>query len=391
MIPYGKHSIDQSDIDAVVDVLQNKFLTQGETVPAFEKALCDYTGARYCTAVNSGTSGLHVACLAAGVGPGQTVWTVPNSFVASANCALYCGADVDFVDIDPLTRNLCIKDLADKLASAKQNGTLPNVLIVVHFAGASCDMRAISALIKPYDIVLIEDAAHGLGGRYEGSAIGSCQFSDMAVLSFHPVKSITTAEGGAVMTNHAAFAEKLVLYAKHGITRDQSKLTQHHGPWYYEQHVLGFNYRLSDLHAALGLAQLAKLDNFVARRETLAKRYHELISATPIAAKVQLPLLNSDNVESTRLTKSAWHLFMIEVLQPDRTAVYEKLVASGVGVNVHYIPIHWQPFYARRGFRRGQFPNAERFYQRAITLPLFPDMTFEQQDHVVEALQGALL
>jgi UDP-4-amino-4,6-dideoxy-N-acetyl-beta-L-altrosamine transaminase len=375
MIPYGKHSIIQADIDAVVDVLENRFLTQGETVPAFEQALCDYTGASYSVAVNSGTSGLHVSCLACGVGPGDIVWTVPNSFVASANCAKYCGADIDFVDIDPITRNISLQALEVKLSEASAVNQLPKALIVVHFAGLSCDMATIAELIKPYAVILIEDAAHGLGGHYLGHKIGSCHYSDMAVLSFHPVKSITTAEGGAVMTNNPKFAENITLFAKHGVTRDPKKLTEQHGPWYYQQHVLGFNYRLSDLQAALGLTQLARIDDFIQRRNSLALRYQRKLAGLSL----QLPT----NVNNSQ---SAWHLFMIELLASDRARVFDLLKAKGVGVNVHYIPIHLQPFYQQLGFAVGDYPNAEKFYHRAITLPLYPDLGEHQQDSVIDAL-----
>ena len=376
MIPYGKHSIVQADIDAVVDVLENKFLTQGETVPLFEQALCNYTGAKYAVAVNSGTSGLHVACLAAGVGQGDIVWTVPNSFVASANCAKYCGADVDFVDIDSETRNISICALAGKLERASKHNQLPKALIVVHFAGLSCDMAEIAEMLAPYPIVMIEDDAHGLGGSYREHKIGSCRFSDIAVLSFHPVKSITTAEGGAVMTNQVEMADKAALYAKHGVTRDPQKLTERHGPWYYQQHVLGFNYRLSDLQAALGLTQLKRLDGFIKKRAALAARYNQKLQGLPL----NLPLPEAQN------NKSAWHLFMIELQAYDRAEIFAQLKANGVGVNVHYIPIHLQPFYQQLGFASGDFPNAEKFYDGALTLPLYPDLSLDDQDKVVNAL-----
>ena len=381
MIPYGKHSIIDEDVAAVVDVLENKFLTQGETVPAFEKSLCDYTGAQFATAVNSGTSGLHVACLALGIGPGDSIWTSPNSFVASANCALYCGATVDFVDIDPESRNLSVSALKQKLQAAQRENCLPKALVMVHFAGLSEYIEELSAILKSYNVALIEDAAHGLGGHDNGTKIGSCRYSDIAVLSFHPVKSITTAEGGAVMTNDSDLAEKIVLYAKHGITRDESKLTEQHGPWYYQQQLLGFNYRLSDLHAALGITQLQRLDTFVAARRKLAHRYHQLLSDLPL----QLPKQIAEESDG-----SAWHLYMVEVLEHDRATVFEGLRAAGIGVNVHYIPIHLQPYYQALGFTAGQFPNAERFYQRAITLPLYPTLSESEQDIVVNALKEQL-
>lgn len=380
MISYGKHSVDQQDIDAVQDVLENHFLTQGAKVPAFEQALCAYTTAQYCTAVNSGTSGLHVACLALGITTGDTVWTSPNSFAASANCALYCGASVDFVDINPVTRNMCPVLLKQKLLQAHENNCLPKAIVVVHFAGSSCDMQAISELCKPLNIAIIEDAAHGLGGSYQGKAIGSCEYSDLSVLSFHPVKSITTAEGGAITTNNSDLAVKCKLFSSHGITKDQDHMEgESHGAWYYQQICLGYNYRMSDLHAALGLSQLAKLDSFIATRRRLASSYIEKLSNLPI----QLP---SDK----DLHESSWHLFMIELRDQDRTEVYNKLHELGVAVNVHYIPIHLHPYYKKLGFVAGQFPNSEKFYAKALTIPLFVELTDTQQDEVVSALETVL-
>jgi UDP-4-amino-4,6-dideoxy-N-acetyl-beta-L-altrosamine transaminase len=378
MLPYGKHSINADDVDAVVDVLQHKFLTQGDTVPQFEQALCDYTGSQYCVAVNSGTSGLHIACLAAGVEAGDRVWTVPNSFVASANCALYCGAEIDFVDIDPVTRNIDVNQLHHKLLHAEQ---LPKALIVVHFAGSSCDMQAIQRLTQKYNICLIEDAAHGLGGQHLGHKIGSCQFSDMTVLSFHPVKSITSAEGGAVTTLSAELNQRLTLFSKHGVTRDPDLMVgQNHGPWYYQQIALGYNYRLSDLHGALGLSQLKRLDAFIAKRRLLVARYHQALQALPL----KLPDIQA-------LDDSAWHLYMIELTQHDRAKVFAQLKEREIGVNVHYIPIHLQPFYADMGFEQGDFPKAEAFYANALTLPLFVDMSEAQQDEVIKALTEILV
>ena len=381
MIPYGKHLVDEDDIDAVVDVLRNQFLTQGTVVPKFENALCGYTGANYCVAVNSATSGLHVACLAAGVAAGDSVWTVPNSFVASANCALYCGASIDFVDIDPLTRNIDINALDKKLQHAARQNCLPKALIVVHFSGLSCDMQRIHKLTQMYSIVLIEDAAHGLGGSYQQSKIGSCVYSDMAVLSFHPVKSITSAEGGAVLTNQNHFHEKLTLFAKHGVTKDPLQYRgESHGPWYYQQLELGYNYRLSDLHAALGLSQLKKLDVFIQKRSELAKVYDETLADLPLKLPVVEPHF-----------KSAWHLYMVELTQHDRQNIYQLLHKKGIGVNVHYIPIHLQPFYQKVGFKQGDFPVSEHFYQHALTLPLFPSVSHEEQLKVVDVLHEVLL
>ena len=386
MIPYGKHVIDQNDIDAVVDVLENHFLTQGSKVPEFEQALCKYTGAEYCTAVNSATSGLHIACLAAGVQPGDTVWTTPNSFVASANCALYCGADIDFVDMDAQTRNIDISLLAEKLQQARQAGQLPKAIVVVHFAGFSCDMKAVSSLLRDTDICLIEDAAHGLGGDYAGTKIGSCAFSDMAVLSFHPVKSLTTAEGGAVMTNNSQYAQKLALFGKHGITRDPALMTnegvglERQGAWFYQQLCLGFNYRLSDMQAALGISQLNKLDSFIAARQARANIYFNELKDLPI----KLPINDLQN-------QSGWHLFMIELLQHDRKDIYAKLQEKGIGVNVHYIPIHVHPYYQQLGFKYGDFPVSENYYEKAITIPLFPSLSADDQYRVVEVLKEVLV
>ena len=380
MIPYGKHLVDEQDIDAVVDVLRNQFLTQGAIVPQFEQALCDYTGCQYATAVNSATSGLHVACLAVGVGQGDIVWTVPNSFVASANCALYCGADIDFVDIDVATRNIDVNALTNKLVNASKSNSLPKVLIVVHFSGLSCDMHVIHALTQKYGIALVEDAAHALGGSYKHTKVGSCQYSDMAVLSFHPVKSITSAEGGAVLTNSKVYDDRIKLFGKHGVTRDVKQMeTESHGPWYYQQIELGYNYRLSDLHAALGLSQLRKLDAFILRRTELALNYQEMLTDLPL----KLPVLRD-------YSKSAWHLYMVELTQHDRKSVFEQLHAKGVGVNVHYIPIHLHPFYQKMGFKQGDFPGAEFFYNNALTLPLFPSLSDQQQNTVIEVLHEIL-
>lgn len=399
MIPYGKHNINAQDIDAVVDVLQHHFLTQGSKVPEFERAICEYTGARYCTAVNSGTSGLHVACLAIGVGKGDYVWTVPNSFAASANCALYCGAQIDFVDIAPATRNMCPIKLEEKLLKAQQNGTLPKAIVVVHFAGESCDMLTISALCRPLNIMIIEDAAHALGAQYSPKKnaknalsdrqelaqpltnVGNCAYSDLAVFSFHPVKSITTAEGGAIVCNSASLQDACQLYAKHGITRDSDKLVgENHGPWYYQQLVLGYNYRLSDLQAALGISQLKRIDEFVAQRRYLAKRYFEGLSDLAL----KLPKAES-------LDDSSWHLFMVELTKHERKIVYQQLHQAGIGVNVHYIPIHCHPYYQSLGFKPNDFPHALHFYENALTLPLYVGLAESEQDKVMATLRALLI
>lgn len=384
MISYGKQSINSQDIDAVVDVLENHFLTQGAKVPEFEQRLCDYTSAKYCSAVNSGTSGLHVACMAAAIGEGDVVWTSPNSFAASANCALYCGAKVDFVDIDPVTRNMCIHMLSQKLAIASAQNTLPKAIVVVHFAGSSCDMQAIHLLCKPHNIILIEDAAHSLGASYLDKPVGNCEFSDLAVLSFHPVKSITSAEGGAVLTNDASIAHKCKLFSNHGITKDQAQMRGDiHGKWYYQQLCLGYNYRMSDLHASLGISQLARVDAFITKRRMLAKRYLEKFAELKGITSIKLP-------SDADLHTSSWHLFMIEVNADKRKNVYEQLHKQGIGVNVHYIPIHMHPYYQELGFTQGQFPNAEQFYERALSIPLYVDLTPQQQDKVVNVLYEIL-
>lgn len=380
MIPYGRHKIYPEDIDAVTAVLKNSLLTQGEQVPQFERAVCEYTGAQYGVACNSGTSGLHLACLALGVKEGDIVWTVPNSFAASANCARYCGADIDFVDIDPQTRNLCLNHLSQKLNEASKHNTLPKAIIVVHFAGHSCEMASIAALTEPFGIALIEDAAHALGGKdAHGNVVGKCTYSLMTVLSFHPVKSITSAEGGMVLTNDANLATLLRRYATHGITRDESLFNDENRdqPWFYTQLELGYNYRLSDLHAALGRSQMMRLDRFVSARSALAKQYDDLLAELPI----KRPLLDEN---------SAWHLYTIELVCHEREAVFKALRERGIGVNVHYIPIHFHPYYKALGFTKGMFPNAETYYKNVITLPLFPTMTNEEQRKVVTQLTEVL-
>ncbi|GAB3030444.1 UDP-4-amino-4,6-dideoxy-N-acetyl-beta-L-altrosamine transaminase [Bowmanella dokdonensis] len=379
-IPYGRHQIDRADLDAVVDVLENQFLTQGQQVPRFEQALKEYCGAAHTVAVNSGTSALHIACLALGLGPDDWLWTSPNSFVASANCGLYCGARVDFVDIDVKTGNLCLNALAEKLLQAARSNRLPKVMVVVHFAGLSCDMQAIQRLTEPYGIKLIEDASHALGGTYRDKPVGSCVYSDACVLSFHPVKSITTAEGGAVLTNAPEIARQLRQFASHGITRDPDHMEgESDGPWYYQQVTLGYNYRLSDLHAALGLSQLSRLNAFIESRSERAQRYTEALAGLSL----RLPGTSSQ-------AKSAWHLYSIGVEESLRSQIFASLQGKGIGANVHYIPIHLQPYYRRMGFKPGDFPNAETFYRQAITLPLFPGLTADEQTRVIQAVKESL-
>ncbi|HAS6344851.1 TPA: UDP-4-amino-4,6-dideoxy-N-acetyl-beta-L-altrosamine transaminase [Vibrio vulnificus] len=384
MIPYGKQDINQQDIDSVVDVLNSDFLTQGPQVPAFEQSLIDHTGARYALAVNSATSALHIACLALGLGEGDWLWTSPITFVASANCGLYCGAKVDFVDIDPATYNMCPKRLEEKLIKAKAEGKLPKVVVPVHLCGQPCDMEAIAKLAKEYDFKVIEDASHAIGGKYQSLPIGNCEYSDITVFSFHPVKIITTAEGGAVMTNQKALADKMALLRSHGITRDPGQMEgESHGSWYYQQIDLGFNYRMTELQAALGVSQMKRLDDFITARHYLAERYNELLKTLPVVLPYQL-----EN------TYSGLHLYVIR-LQLDKLSlthkeVFDALRDKGIGVNLHYIPVHTQPYYEKMGFNTGDFPESERYYREAISLPMFHAMTEEQQDTVVEVLTEIL-
>lgn len=383
-IPYGRQDITQSDIDAVVSVLQSDYLTQGPVVPKFEQAVASYCGTTHALAVNSATSALHIACLALGLGAGDWLWTSPITFVASANCGLYCGARVDFVDIDPRTYNLCPVALERKLEQAECEGKLPKVVVAVHLCGQPCDMQAIHALAERYGFKIIEDASHAIGGRYQGGPIGNCEYSDIAVFSFHPVKIITTGEGGMVLTNSAELADKMALFRSHGITRDPAQMTHEaDGPWYYQQIELGFNYRMTELQAALGVSQMERLDQYVARRHQLAHRYDELLATMPLAKPWQHP----DSY-------SGLHLYVIR-LQLDKFGrrhreVFDSLREQGIGVNLHYIPVHTQPYFQRMGFKLGSFPEAERYYAEAISLPLFPAMTDSDQDDVVAAVHRSL-
>lgn len=384
MIPYGKQDINQQDIDSVVDVLNSDFLTQGPQVPVFEQALIDHTSASYALAVNSATSALHIACLALGLGEGDWLWTSPITFVASANCGLYCGAQVDFVDIDPDTYNMCPKRLEEKLIKAKAEGKLPKVVVPVHLCGQPCDMEAIAKLAKEYNFKIIEDASHAIGGKYQGLPIGNCKYSDITVFSFHPVKIVTTAEGGAVMTNQKALSDKMALLRSHGITRDSEQMEgDSHGGWYYQQIDLGFNYRMTELQAALGVSQMKRLEDFITERHYLAERYNELLKTLPLVLPYQL-----------KGTYSGLHLYVIR-LQLDKLPlthkeVFDALRGKGVGVNLHYIPVHTQPYYEKMGFRVGDFPESERYYSEAISIPMFHCMTEEQQDTVVQVLTEIL-
>ena len=385
MVPYGRQEITQADIDAVVRVLQSEFLTQGPMVPRFEQLVAQHVGALHAVAVNSATSALHIACLALGLGPGDRLWTTPITFVASANCGLYCGATVDFVDIDPRTYNLCPKALALKLEQAERQGTLPKVVIPVHLCGQPCDMEAIHSLALRYGFKVIEDASHAIGGKYQDAFIGDGRYSDVTVFSFHPVKIITTAEGGMALTNSAELARKMALFQSHGITRDPAYMTHApDGPWYYQQTELGYNYRMTDLQAALGISQLQRLDQYVTRRHELAQRYDLLLQDLPITTPWQHP----DSY-------SGLHLYVIR-LQLDSMGkthrrIFEELREQGIGVNLHYIPVHTQPYYQRLGHQTGDFPESERYYADAISLPMFQTLTDAQQDLVIAALKKVLV
>lgn len=385
MIPYGRQEIIQADIDSVVAVLRSDYLTQGPAVPRFEVVVASHVSASHAVAVNSATSALHIACLALGLGPGDRLWTSPITFVASANCGLYCGATVDFVDIDSHTYNLSPLALEHKLVEAEKAGCLPKIIVPVHLCGQSCDMQAIHALSQRFGFSIIEDASHAIGGKYQGEFIGNCRYSDITIFSFHPVKIITTAEGGMALTNSAALADRMNLLRSHGITRDPTKMTHvPDGPWYYQQVDLGFNYRMTELQAALGISQMERLDDYVSRRHILAKRYDKLLANLPVTLPWQLP----DSY-------SGLHLYVIR-LQLDNIAkthreVFELLREQGIGVNLHYIPVYTQPYYQRMGFKPDDYPEAERYYSEAISLPMYPAMSEALQDQVITALQRALL
>lgn len=384
MIPYGRQDISQADIDAVVAVLRSDWLTQGPAIERFERAVAAYCGAAYAVAVNSATSALHLACLALGLGPGDWLWTSPNTFVASANCGLYCGARVDFVDIDPRTYNLSVTALRRKLEQAERTGRLPKVVVPVHFAGQSCEMVEIQALAKRYGFRLIEDASHAIGGRYLGEPVGNGRYSDITVFSFHPVKIITTGEGGMALTNDPGLAGRLRRLRTHGITREPSEMTgETHGLWYYQQIELGFNYRMTDIQAALGLSQMKRLDEFVARRHAVARRYDEALKDLPLTTPWQHPD-----------TRSSWHLYVIrlklDAIRNTHREVFEALHAAGIGVNLHYIPVYTQPYYQRLGFDWEDFPSAAQYYREAISIPVYYGLTEAAQDRVVETLREVL-
>jgi len=384
LIPYGRQSISEADIEAVAEVLRSDFLTQGPVVPAFEQAVTELTGAKHGIAANSATSALHLACIALGVGPGDRVWTSPLTFVASSNAALYCGAEVDFIDVDERTYNLCPERFEERLKGAAAAGKLPKVVIPVHLAGQSCEMEAIHAAASRYGVRIIEDASHAIGGSYRSKPVGSCQFSDITIFSFHPVKIVTTGEGGMAMTNDSELADLMGLDRSHGITRDPGILQhQDEGPWYYEQHRLGFNYRMTDICAALGLSQLTRINEFVDRRRKIAAIYDEAFADLPVRGPWQHPD-----------TQSAWHLYIIRIdrrrtLRSHRD-IFDALRNAGIGVNLHYIPVYRQPYYRDLGFGQGYCPNAEAYYAEAISLPMYPGLSDDEQRRVIDEVTKAV-
>ena len=385
MIYYGKQSINEADIQAVEEVLRSDFLTQGPDVERFERAVADYCGARYAVAVCNATSALHIACLAAGLGHGDILWTSPITFVASANCARYCGSDVDFVDIDEKTYNMSVDCLEEKLRKAKLEGKLPKMVIPVHLAGQSCDMQRIHALAEEYGFAVTEDASHAVGADYLNTKVGSCAFSDMTVFSFHPVKIITTGEGGMVLTNREDLYEKLLLYRSHGITRNAADMTHKpEGPWYYQQIELGFNYRMTDLQAALGCSQMDRLDTFVTRRRELVARYDAALQDLPVKTPYVMEGANP-----------SWHLYIVRAVLDQigktKQQIFEEMKEKGITLNLHYIPVHRQPYYERLGFRQGDFPESEKYYEEAFTLPLYYELTDGEQDEIIGAFKDVLM
>jgi UDP-4-amino-4,6-dideoxy-N-acetyl-beta-L-altrosamine transaminase len=384
MIPYGRQSINKSDVDSVISVLKSDYLTQGEVLPRFERAVARYCGANYSVAVNSATSALHIACLALGLGRGDWLWTSPITFVASSNCGLYCGANIDFVDIDLQSYNLCPKELKNKLQVAKRKGVLPKVLVVVHFSGQPCKMEEVHKLSLQFGFKIIEDASHAIGARYKNFPVGNCKYSDVTVFSFHPVKIITTGEGGMSLTNNVELFNKMKLFRSHGITRDTSQMIGNSdGDWYYQQIQLGFNYRMTEIQAALGLSQMDRLDDFILKRHDIAQRYDKMMLDFPLITPKQ-------DVNSF----SSFHLYIIRLdlskIKKTRKQVFNYLRESGIGVNVHYVPVHLQPYYKSMGFRRGDFPKAESYYMNSISLPLFPDLKESEQDKIIKVLERVL-
>ncbi len=385
MIPYGRQDVTKKDIENVKKVLESDFLTQGPVVPKFEKAVSDYVGSKYGVAANSATSALHIACLALGVSEGDMVWTSANTFVASSNCALYCGSKIDFIDINNSTLNICIDNLEEKLKKAEINNTLPKVVIVVHLAGRSAEMREISILSKKYDFKIIEDASHAIGGSYLGNKIGSCKYSDITVFSFHPVKIITSGEGGMALTNDRSLAESMLLFRSHGITRNEEQMSQQsHGQWFYEQKLLGFNYRMTDIHAALGLSQLERCDEYVSIRNQLASIYNYKLDRSFF----NLPYETSDSY-------SSYHLYIIRLkldrIKKTHKEVFNYMRDKGVLVNLHYIPVYFHAYYKKLGFKKGHCPNAEKYYSEAMSIPIFPALSGKDQLKVINFLSESVI
>ena len=386
MIPYGRQYISEDDIQSVAQVLRSDFLTQGPVVPEFERRVCEYTLAKHGVAVNSGTSALHVACLALGLGEGDWLWTSPITFVASANCGLYCGARVDFIDIDPITWNISVDHLKDKLKLAKKEGRLPKVIVAVHLGGFPCDMKEIHALSQEYNFAVIEDACHAIGGQYQGEPVVSCRYSNITVFSFHPVKTITTGEGGMAVTNSSELSEKMGLARSHGITRNPKLMDKEpDGPWYYQQTGLGYNYRMTDLQAALGISQLQRLDESVAKRHEISDKYDQVLYDLPL----RLPQRSQSKTKY-----SGMHLYIVrynlDEIGKGYGEIFNFLKDKGIGVNLHYIPIHTQPLYQRMGFREGDFPESERYYTEAMSLPLYPELSEKNQQRVISTIFDAV-
>jgi UDP-4-amino-4,6-dideoxy-N-acetyl-beta-L-altrosamine transaminase len=384
VIPYGRQDINDADVDAVVEVLRSDFLTQGPVVPRFEDRVAHYCGAKHGIAVNSATSALHIACLSLGVGPGDFVWTTPITFVATANCALYCGASVDFVDIDPVTYNLSVERLSEKLEQARRNRRLPKVVIPVHMCGQSCDMAGIHALSEKYGFRIVEDASHAIGARFRSELVGNCCYSDITVFSFHPVKIVTSGEGGMAMTNDTTLASRMRRLRTHGTTNDKAEMQPRPADelWNYQQVDIGYNYRLTDIHAALGLSQMDRIDAFVHTRRHLARRYDRELLGLPLT----LPRESAD-------CESSYHLYVVRVRQEEakktRRQIYDSMRIQGIGVNLHYIPVYRQPVYERLGFSIGYCREAENYFASAISIPMYSRLTAEEQDTVISALGRA--